>query len=74
MIRPKGRDGSRLDQTNRDEGISNSNCDHFVLLDSPEIAATGFEIGGLNGKRNNTLMFRRARTQFSPDHSVNDKI
>ncbi len=68
-IRNKGRQlESRLDQT-RDEGISNSNGDQFILLESPEIAATGFELGKTN--RFNTLI-RRARTQLSPDHSAND--
>lgn len=63
-----GGQGLRLDQT-RDEGISNSNCEQFILLESPEIAATGFELGQTN--RFNTLI-RRARTQLSPDQSVNE--
>jgi hypothetical protein len=54
MIRPNGREASRLDQTTRDDDNSN---DQFILLETPEIAATGFELGG----KKNTFV-RRART------------
>ncbi len=62
MIRPNGREASRLDQTTRDD--DNSNDQNFILLETPEIAATGFELGG----KKNTFV-RRARTQRSPENT-----
>ncbi len=65
LIRPNGREASRLDQTIRDE---NNSDQQFILLESQEIGGAGFELGG----KKNTFV-RRARTQRSPDH-VSDSI